>query len=79
MLEVVKIAQALGYAEITEKDAAYQLGRAKVRTVANAVELSMLGDAWNNRQMEVVAIVGKPIRMVGRMTLKRWNWRYYIF
>lgn len=63
MLEVVKIAQALGYAEITEKNAAYQLERAEVRTKANVVEPSMLGDVWNNRQMEVEAIVGNLVRM----------------
>lgn len=63
MLEVVKIAQALGYAEITEKDALYQLERAKVRTEANAVEPSMLSDVRNNRQMEVEAILGNTVRM----------------
>jgi len=29
----------------------------------NVVEPSILGDVWNNRQMEVEAIVGNPVRM----------------
>ena len=34
-----------------------------VRTKANVVEPSKLGDVWNNRQMEVETIAGNPVRM----------------
>jgi len=61
MLEVVKIAQALGYAEITEKDAAYQLERAEVRTKANVVEPSI--GRWRWRRLWVT-----QSGWLGRMT-----------
>ncbi len=60
MLEVVDVAQALGYEEITAAQAEKQIARAKARTVG--IEPSMLADVKNGQPMEVEAIVGNVVR-----------------
>ncbi|KAJ9625819.1 hypothetical protein H2203_004582 [Taxawa tesnikishii (nom. ined.)] len=63
MMEVVHVAQAVGYAEINEEMAEMQLGRATARIGTKGVEPSMMADALNGRRMEVEAIVGNVVRM----------------
>ncbi|KAF2099580.1 2-dehydropantoate 2-reductase [Rhizodiscina lignyota] len=63
MKEIVAIANALGYAEINEEEAAFQLGRAKARIPDKGIEPSMLADIWLGRAMEVEAIVGNTVRI----------------
>ncbi|KAL0264366.1 hypothetical protein SLS55_000314 [Diplodia seriata] len=68
MQEIVKIAQACGYAEITEDEARHQLARAQAQTgsAAEAMRLgggSMLADVKAGRPLEVEALVGNAIKI----------------
>ncbi|KAL1631176.1 hypothetical protein SLS56_004422 [Neofusicoccum ribis] len=63
MLEIVRLAQACGYAEITEDEARHQLARAQARVGTSGVEPSMLADAKAGRPLEVEAIVGNAIKI----------------
>jgi 2-dehydropantoate 2-reductase len=63
MREIVAIANACGYMEINEKEAARQLSRAKARIPNKGIEPSMLADIWMGRPMEVEAIVGNTMRL----------------
>ncbi|KAF2140099.1 uncharacterized protein K452DRAFT_289493 [Aplosporella prunicola CBS 121167] len=63
MLEVVAVAQALGYVDVTVKDAEQQLDRAKGRIGTKGIEFSMLADVKGERPMEVEAIVGNAVRL----------------
>lgn len=64
MSEVVTVARALGY----DLDAAPQFSRAKSRTVG--IQPSMMADAFNNRRMEVEAILGNPVRIARRLGIE---------
>lgn len=63
MLEVVGIAQKLGYETIDEKLVESQLDRAIQRIGTKGVEPSMMADALNGRRMEVEAILGNTIKL----------------
>ena len=65
MLEVVVIARAKGYKEITEKTAEWQLSRALGRLKTKGKEPSMLTDVREGRHrgMEVEPIVGNAMRI----------------
>lgn len=60
MVEVVSVARALGYSEVTQEVAEAQLQRAKQRM--KGIEPSMLGDVREGRRMEVEAILGNVVR-----------------
>jgi 2-dehydropantoate 2-reductase len=63
MDEVVAIAQAQGYTDITTSIAREQLQRALERKGTKGIEPSMLVDVVNGRRMEVEAILGQPVRI----------------
>ena len=63
MLEVVTIAQALGYRKITAKRAQEQLKRASGRIDGKGIEPSMLVDVLTERRMEVETILGNPVKV----------------
>ncbi|KAF2091035.1 2-dehydropantoate 2-reductase [Saccharata proteae CBS 121410] len=63
MSEVVSIAQALGHAEVDEKEADRQIGRAQARVGTKGVEPSMLSDVKAGKPMEVEAILGNTVRI----------------
>lgn len=63
MLEVVSLAQAMGYEEITTQAAKDQLARALERVGGAGIEPSMLVDVLTGRRMEVEVILGTPVRM----------------
>lgn len=62
MMEVVHIAQALGYSSVNEETQVEQLKRAKDRVGGEGIEPSMLVDALNGRRMEVETILGNAVR-----------------
>lgn len=71
MEEVVTLAQACGYRDITIADAEYQLSRAKARYGGGkGVEPSMLADVKNGRAMEVEAILGNTVRLAREKGMK---------
>lgn len=61
MDEVVAIAQAKGYSNVTLEMARGQLQRALERKGTKGIEPSMLVDVVNGRRMEVEVILGNPI------------------
>jgi 2-dehydropantoate 2-reductase len=63
MLEVVIIAQACGYTDVTEKSAHAQMDRVVVQIPDRGIYPSMVGDALAMRPMEVEAIVGNTLRI----------------
>ncbi|OJD35404.1 2-dehydropantoate 2-reductase [Diplodia corticola] len=68
MQEIVKIAQACGYAEITDDEARHQLARAQSQTGSAAEAMragggSMLADVKAGRPLEVEALVGNAIKI----------------
>ncbi|KAK5170989.1 uncharacterized protein LTR77_004133 [Saxophila tyrrhenica] len=63
MLEVVAVAQKLGYGKISPAAAGEQLKRAEGRVGTKGIEPSMLVDVLNGRRMEVDAILGSPVRV----------------
>lgn len=63
MLEVVAIAQRLGYHSITAEAAKEQLKRANARIGGKGIEPSMLVDVLTERRMEVEAILGNPVKI----------------
>jgi 2-dehydropantoate 2-reductase len=70
MDEVVSLAQAQGYTDITTSIAREQLQRALERKGTKGIEPSMLVDVVNGRRMEVEAILGEPVRIAGRLGVK---------
>lgn len=70
MLEIVQVAQACGYAEITEDEAKHQLGRAQARVNTAGVEPSMLADAMAGRPLEIEAIVGNAVKIAQEKDVK---------
>ncbi|EMC98615.1 hypothetical protein BAUCODRAFT_21996 [Baudoinia panamericana UAMH 10762] len=67
MLEIVHVAQALGFSEITPEMTEKQIGNARKRIPGPGIEPSMLVDVLNGRRMEVEAIVGHPVREAKRL------------
>lgn len=67
MDEVVAIAQAKGYSNVTSELAKEQLQRALERKGTKGIEPSMLVDVVNGRRMEVEAILGNPMRIAGEV------------
>jgi 2-dehydropantoate 2-reductase len=67
MDEVVAIAQAKGYVDVTSEIAREQLQRALERKGTKGIEPSMLVDVVNGRRMEVEAILGNPVRIAGEL------------
>ncbi len=63
MLEVVAVAQKLGYSNISPKAASDQMKRAGSRVGSKGIEPSMLVDVLNGRRMEVDAILGNPVKV----------------
>ena len=63
MHEVVAIAQARGYANVTSEIAREQLQRALDRKGTKGIEPSMLVDVVNGLRMEVEVILGNPIKV----------------
>lgn len=63
MDEVVAIAQAKGYNNVTREMARGQLQRALERKGTKGIEPSMLVDVVNGRRMEVEVILGNPIKI----------------
>jgi len=63
MEEVVAIAQAKGYDNVTCEMARGQLQRALERKGTKGIEPSMLVDVVNGRRMEVEVILGNPIKV----------------
>jgi 2-dehydropantoate 2-reductase len=63
MDEVVAIAQAKGYDNVTAEMARGQLKRALERKGTKGIEPSMLVDVVNGRRMEVEVILGNPIKV----------------
>ncbi|KAK3708758.1 hypothetical protein LTR37_011279 [Vermiconidia calcicola] len=63
MLEVVAIAQKLGYMSITVEAAKEQLKRAADRVGGKGIEPSMLVDVLNGRRMEAETILGNPVKV----------------
>lgn len=63
MLEVVAIAQKLGYNSISAQAATEQLERAGGRVGGKGIEPSMLVDVLNGRKMEVETILGNPVKV----------------
>ncbi|EKG18480.1 Ketopantoate reductase ApbA/PanE [Macrophomina phaseolina MS6] len=64
MQEIVRIAQACGYAEITDDEARHQLARAQARAGTNkAGEGNVLADVKAGRPLEIEAIVGNAIKI----------------
>lgn len=63
MLEVVAIAQALGYVEVNEQAAEKHLDLARARKSGPGIEPSMLVDLLQGRRMEVEVILGNPIKV----------------
>jgi len=63
MDEVVAIAQAKGYNNVTSEMARGQLQRALERKGTKGIEPSMLVDVVNGRRMEVEVILGNPIKV----------------
>lgn len=64
MHEIVRVAQACGYAEITEDEARHQLARAQARAGTNkGVDGNVLADVKAGRPLEVEAIVGNAIKI----------------
>lgn len=62
MLEIATLAGACGYPSVNADTVAYQIGRAKARSLPG-IEPSMLADAKGRRRMEVDAIVGNAVRI----------------
>ena len=69
MLEIVSIAQKLGYTNITNSTATTQLKRAVDRIGGKGIEPSMLVDALTGRRMEVDTILGNPVRIAKELGL----------
>lgn len=63
MDEVVAVAQAKGYSNVTSEMARGQLQRALERKGTKGIEPSMLVDVLNGRRMEVEVILGNPIKV----------------
>lgn len=63
MLEVVAIAQKLGYTTITANTATEQLKRAGGRIGGKGIEPSMLVDVLNERRLEVETILGNAMKV----------------
>lgn len=63
MLEVVAIAQKLGYSSITEEVAQRQLKRANDRIGGKGIEPSMLVDILNSRRTEVETLLGNTVKI----------------
>lgn len=70
MHEVVAIAQAKGYANVTSEMARGQLQRALERKGTKGIEPSMLVDVVNGRRMEVEVILGNPIRVAREVAVE---------
>ncbi|KAG9233637.1 2-dehydropantoate 2-reductase [Amylocarpus encephaloides] len=70
MLEIVKIAQAAGYMDITEKNAETHLDRVLGRIPDKGVYPSMVADAIHMRPMEIEAIVGNPLKVAREKGVK---------
>lgn len=70
MLEVVKIAEKLGYTSINASAAKEQLQRATRRVGGKGIEPSMLVDVLNGRRMEVEAILGNPVRLAKTLNIQ---------
>lgn len=70
MLELVELANVMGYDEINEKEARFQLSRATDRIPDKGIEPSMLADIWTDRPMEVEAIVGNAVRLAEQKDVK---------
>jgi 2-dehydropantoate 2-reductase len=67
MDEVVAIAQAKGYVDVTSEIAREQLQRALERKGTKGIEPSMLVDVVNGRRMEVEAILGNPVSIAAEL------------
>ncbi|KAK5113941.1 hypothetical protein LTR62_003064 [Meristemomyces frigidus] len=67
MLEVVAIAQGLGYSSISAEAADKQLKIATERLGGNGIEPSMLVDVLSRRRTEVEVILGNPIKVAKRV------------
>lgn len=63
MLEVVAIAQALGYSSVTADVARKQLKRANDRIGGKGIEPSMLVDVLNGRRTEVETLLGNTVKI----------------
>lgn len=70
MLEVVAIAQALGYTSLTAERASEQLKRARGRIGGKGLEPSMLVDVLNGRRMEVEAILGNAVKVAKNVKIE---------
>lgn len=69
MNEVVSIAQALGFSNITQDMARDQLSRALDRKGTSGIEPSMLVDVLNGRRMEVEVILGNAVRQAKSLSI----------
>ena len=67
MLEVVAVAQKLGYTSINPRAATEQLQRAGGRVGGKGIEPSMLVDVLNGRRMETEAILGNSVKVAKRL------------
>lgn len=67
MLEVVAIAQKLGYTSITAETAREQLKRANNRIGGKGIEPSMLVDVLNGRRMEVETLLGNTVKIAQKV------------
>ena len=67
MLEVVAIAQKLGYKSISAEAADEQLKRAGGRVGGRGIEPSMLVDVLMGRRMEVEGILGEPVKVANQL------------
>lgn len=63
MLEIMKVAHAKGYTDITEKDIDFQMERPIRRLETGGKEPSMLTDVRFGRAMEVEAILGNLLKI----------------
>ncbi|OTB08495.1 hypothetical protein M426DRAFT_317117 [Hypoxylon sp. CI-4A] len=62
MMEIAAVAQAYGHADVNEELVDFQIGRAAVRELPG-VQPSMLADVFENKALEVDAIVGNTVRL----------------
>lgn len=67
MAEVVLVARAKGYTDITVQLAKDQLSRALARVGSQGIEPSMLVDVLNGRRMEIEVILGNTLKIAKQL------------
>ena len=67
MMEVIAVAQALGFQSVNEAAARSGPSKAKERMGQKGIEPSMLVDVLSARRMEVDVILGTPVQIAKRM------------